>query len=331
MRAPPRMCGSGRARCSSTPCRPATTTSASPSAIAWAPAMTAFRPEPQTLLRVVAGTVSGMPAKMAAWRAGAWPTPAWSTQPMMTSLDLRRRDARALERRLDGDRAELRRGQRRQRPLEGPDGGTRRAHDDDFTSHSNCLLEELAGGRGPITPWSALITVPFGRVKSPARPRAHRSQHWHVTRTVKKQTAGLPEGTRPRVCPSSEGRGDYFFSLLAITSPRRALEPSAWLAEVLAVVLALADERLHRQRDLPVLGVDVDDLHLDLLALLHDVAGVLDALLADLGDVHEALDARLDLDEGAEVGDLDDLALDDGLPTGSALGERVPRVRLRAA
>ena len=42
-------------------------------------------PEPQTLLTVVAGTLSGIPAPRCAWRAGAWPMPAESTLPMKTS------------------------------------------------------------------------------------------------------------------------------------------------------------------------------------------------------------------------------------------------------
>ena len=61
----------------------------------------------------------------------------------MTSLDLIRGDARALQRRLDGDGAELRGRQLGQGALEGPDGSTRRAHDDDFTSHGTASLEML--------------------------------------------------------------------------------------------------------------------------------------------------------------------------------------------
>src|SRR5262245_30362073 len=64
---------------------PATTTSVSPVAMPCAASMTAFRPEPQTLLMVRAATFGGRPAWMAAWRAGAWPTPAEITLPMMTS------------------------------------------------------------------------------------------------------------------------------------------------------------------------------------------------------------------------------------------------------
>jgi hypothetical protein len=64
---------------------PATTSSASPSASVLAPNTTACRPEPHTLLTVVLGTECGMPAKIAAWRAGAWPMPADSTLPMNTS------------------------------------------------------------------------------------------------------------------------------------------------------------------------------------------------------------------------------------------------------
>ena len=64
---------------------PHTTMSASPLAIDCAPSMAAFRPEPQTLLMVIAGIMSGSPAQIAAWRAGFWPTAAVSTWPMITS------------------------------------------------------------------------------------------------------------------------------------------------------------------------------------------------------------------------------------------------------
>src|SRR5215813_3801127 len=64
---------------------PATTRSCSPVAMAWAPRITAFRPEPHTLLTVVAPTELGIPAPSEAWRAGAWPRPAGSTHPMKVS------------------------------------------------------------------------------------------------------------------------------------------------------------------------------------------------------------------------------------------------------
>src|ERR1051326_5465623 len=63
---------------------PATTISESPSRIACAASMMDFKPEPQTLLTVVAPTEGGSPANIAACRAGACPTPAVRTQPMMT-------------------------------------------------------------------------------------------------------------------------------------------------------------------------------------------------------------------------------------------------------
>ena len=66
-------------------CPPATTMSESPCAMACAPSMAALRPEPQTLLMVIAGTMSGNPARIAACRAGFWPTAAVSTCPMITS------------------------------------------------------------------------------------------------------------------------------------------------------------------------------------------------------------------------------------------------------
>src|SRR5882672_4842577 len=64
---------------------PATTISESPVAIPWAASITAFKPEPQTLLMVKAATLGGRPAPRAAWRAGACPRPAETTLPMMTS------------------------------------------------------------------------------------------------------------------------------------------------------------------------------------------------------------------------------------------------------
>ena len=47
--------------------------------------MIAFRPEPHTLLIVVADVPFGRPALSAAWRAGACPTPACRTWPIRTS------------------------------------------------------------------------------------------------------------------------------------------------------------------------------------------------------------------------------------------------------
>ena len=54
--------------------------------MALAASITAFRPEPHTLLMVRPGTMFGSPALMTDWRAGFWPEPAVSTWPMMTSL-----------------------------------------------------------------------------------------------------------------------------------------------------------------------------------------------------------------------------------------------------
>ncbi|SAL88548.1 hypothetical protein AWB68_08812 [Caballeronia choica] len=65
---------------------PAITMSASPAMIALAASITAFRPEPQTLLIVMPGTADGSPALMSDWRAGFWPDPAVSTWPRITSL-----------------------------------------------------------------------------------------------------------------------------------------------------------------------------------------------------------------------------------------------------
>src|SRR5262249_53833167 len=64
---------------------PATATSMSPTRIAWSASITAFSPEPHTLLTVSAATWSGRPPLSAAWRARVCPSPAETTLPMMHS------------------------------------------------------------------------------------------------------------------------------------------------------------------------------------------------------------------------------------------------------
>ena len=65
-------------------CPPATTISNSPARMSWSARAMASMPDRHTLLIVSAGTVIGMPALTAAWRAGIWPAPAVRTCPMMT-------------------------------------------------------------------------------------------------------------------------------------------------------------------------------------------------------------------------------------------------------
>ena len=91
---------------------PATTMSAEPATIRSCASIAAFIADPHILLTVVQPTASGTPALSDACRAGAWPWPAGSTLPMITSSHVLGRDARALDRRLDRDRAEIARGKR---------------------------------------------------------------------------------------------------------------------------------------------------------------------------------------------------------------------------
>src|SRR5690606_27503059 len=64
---------------------------------------------------------------------------------------------------------------------------------------------------------------------------------------------------------------------------------------------------LHRQLDATTV-VDVENQDFDFLAFLQDVGDLVDALVADLRDVHQTVLARQDVDEGAEVDDALDLA-----------------------
>src|SRR5262249_1917873 len=116
---------------------PLTTMSASPSRIVLAPNTTAWSPEPQTLLTVVVGTVSGILAFSDACRAGACPMPADRTLPMNTSSTSsgwsRGRETGAGERRGDRRCPELRCSQRGKRPQVRADRGARRADDEDVS------------------------------------------------------------------------------------------------------------------------------------------------------------------------------------------------------
>ena len=78
------------------------------------------------------------------------------------------------------------------------------------------------------------------------------------------------------------------------------------------------------------LGVEADDLELEDLALVHDVARVGHALVRQLADVDQALEALADPDEGAEVDELRDRAVDDVADIEVRDG-RLPRIGLEAA
>ena len=83
---------------------------------------------------------------------------------------------------------------------------------------------------------------------------------------------------------------------------------------------------LEAERDAALGHVDVQHHHFDLLRGRHDLARM-DVLLgpAHLGDVHQTFDARLQLHEGAVVGDVGDAALE--LQPDRVLGTRaVPRI-----
>src|SRR5262245_37892694 len=57
------------------------------------------------------------------------------------------------------------------------------------------------------------------------------------------------------------------------------------------------------EADSLLIGVEVEDLDLDVFAGLDDVGGAADAVGRKLGDVDEAFNARFELHEGAEIGD----------------------------
>ena len=78
------------------------------------------------------------------------------------------------------------------------------------------------------------------------------------------------------------------------------------------------------------LGVERDDLELERLALVDDVTRVGDALVGQLADVDQALEAVADAHERAEVDELGDRAVDDVADL-EVRDRGVPRVGLQAA
>ncbi len=82
---------------------------------------------------------------------------------------------------------------------------------------------------------------------------------------------------------------------------------------------------LERQADPLLVEVDVENLHVDLVADLHDRGGVVDVLPAELGHVHEPVHPA-EVDEGTEVHDRGDHAVRCARP-----GCRLARKSLRCS
>ena len=88
-----------------------------------------------------------------------------------------------------------------------------------------------------------------------------------------------------------------------------------------------ASHALDAEGEAATLFVDLEDLHVQLRARLDDLAGALHVVVGELGNVHEPLDARQDLDEGAEGDHLGHGSLED---VAGAMGadHPLPRVLL---
>ena len=83
----------------------------------------------------------------------------------------------------------------------------------------------------------------------------------------------------------------------------------AWLS-FLRLVLVVVDG-LDGKADAALHLVHLDDAGFDFVADLEHVLDLGHVVFAELADVHEAVDVVLELHEGAEAGDLRDLALDE--------------------
>ena len=106
--------------------------------------------------------------------------------------------------------------------------------------------------------------------------------------------------------------------LLAQDVLERELGALALAPEVAVDLLALlaALERLDAETDAALARVDVGDLGLDVVADVEELRRLVDALGRELADVDQPLEALLELDEDAEVGDAGDRRRVTRPPTG---------------
>ena len=122
----------------------------------------------------------------------------------------------------------------------------------------------------------------------------------------------------PSSTPTNTPKSVRFF-----TCPLMRL-PTGWLMRTISHGIGLG--LLEAERDAPVGGVDVEHHDVDLLADLEHLRRMRDALgPRHLGDVHQPLDAGLELDEGAVVGQADHLAVH-ARADRIALGDARPRI-----
>jgi hypothetical protein len=92
---------------------------------------------------------------------------------------------------------------------------------------------------------------------------------------------------------------------MLVTRPLSFSRPGTWRR----AVPRIAHQLLHAERDALRLGVEADDLHLDLLADGEGFRRMVDALPGDVGDMQQAVDAA-QIHERAVVGDVLDHAVE---------------------
>ena len=161
------------------------------------------------------------------------------------------------------------------------------------------------------------------RAQAPARPRLRASARLRGEPRPRPQprasatasASGSAAGSS--VASSTSGASATSASSVGLSRRGEHVLGQAQLGHVLEVGVGerlalehLALDALDRQRQATALGVDLEDLHLHLVARLDDLARVLDVLLGELAYVDEALDALQDLHERAERDDLRDRALE---------------------
>ena len=110
----------------------------------WAARMMDFRPEPQALLTVNAGTESGIPARKETWRAGLGPQPGGTGVPENRFLDFVGPDARFAQQRLGDGNTEVDRRDVLESPAEAADRSAFRMKNKNFSHNDSLIMDSVS-------------------------------------------------------------------------------------------------------------------------------------------------------------------------------------------
>jgi multidrug efflux pump subunit AcrA (membrane-fusion protein) len=123
--------------------------------------------------------------------------------------------------------------------------------------------------------------------------------------------------TRAAVTAATAATRAAVTAVAAVTARTTVAARFARRARVFQLFAGFLVDDAHRQANLAA-RVDLEDLDLDFLTFGQNVGDLLDALVGDFADVDETVLATDEIHERAEIDEVDDGAVIDGLPTSAS-------------